>query len=136
MPRKSAVTKKKGSSKNSSSKKVVASKNLHIIPRVDGWVIVSEGSPKVTSVHNTQLEAIETARKVAKKSSGQLVVHGRNGRIREREHYSSDPLPPRESRKVLSPDTPPRTASREAISRAVSEAVRESGSNSRSGTAH
>lgn|SRR6266516_2033908 len=121
MPRKSKAAKNE------------ASKNLHVLPRADAWVIVSEGSQKASSVHGTQIEAVEAARRVAKHLSGQLIIHGRDGRIRERDSFRSEPLPPREPRKVLRPMAPPRTASREAISRAVSEAVRESRSNSRSG---
>ena len=103
-----------------------AQKNLHVIPRSEKWAVVSEGSSRATSVFDTQTEAIEAARKLAKDSEGQLVVHGRNGRIRERDHYGRDPFPPREPRKVLHPSAPPRTRKRGDISKAVSQAVRES----------
>jgi len=112
--------------------------NLHVIPRANEWVVVSEGRPKPTSVHGTQLEAIEVARRVAKKSRGQLVVHARSGRIRAREHYWTEVSPQREPRKVMAPDTPPRSASVQAIRRAVSAAVAQSRSNSgsKSGANH
>jgi len=38
-----------------------------------------------------QAEARSTARKVAKSNEVELLVHGRNGRIRERNSYGSDP---------------------------------------------
>lgn len=104
----------------------VVSKNLHVIPRSNKWAVVSEGNSRPSSVFDTQTEAIDAARKLAKNSAGQLVVHGRNGRIRERDHYGRDPLPPKEARKVLHPSTPPRTARREDISKAIAQAVRES----------
>jgi len=118
MPRKSKAGSKK------------PAKNFHVLPRSKSWVIVIEGSQKPSSVHETQIEAVEADRRVARRLSGQLVVHGRDGRIRARDSYSSDPLPPRKPRKVLRPTAPPRTASRKAISRAVIEAVREAHSNS------
>lgn len=98
--------------------------NLHVVPRTDGWAVRSEGRSRATSVHSSQREAIEAARKLAKEASTQLVIHGRDGRIRERDSYAPDPLPPKQPRKVLYPSSTP-TTNREAIRRAVSEAVRE-----------
>ncbi len=98
--------------------------SLHVVPRIDGWAVRSEGSSRATSIHSSQREAIETARKLAKTSGTQLVVHGRDGRIRSRDSYGADPLPPKQPRKVLYPSSTPNT-NREAIRKAVSEAVRE-----------
>jgi hypothetical protein len=107
------------------AKKKPAAKNLHVVPHTGGWVIRSEGSSRASSLHDTQREAVETARTLAKKNATTLVIHGRDGLIRTRDSYSRDPLPPREPRKVLYPTTTPRTASAYAIRRAVSEAVNE-----------
>jgi hypothetical protein len=101
-------------------------KNFHVIPRADKWAVVNEGNSRASSVFDTQTEAIEAARKLAKDSAGQLVVHGRTGRIRERDHYGRDPFPPREPRRVLHPSSPPRTRKRGDISKAITQAVRES----------
>jgi hypothetical protein len=98
--------------------------NLHVVPRNDGWAVRTEGRSRATSIHSSQREAIETARKLAKESATILVIHGRDGRIRERDSYTPDPLPPKEPRKVLYPSSSPNT-NREAIRKAVSEAVRE-----------
>lgn len=98
--------------------------NLHVVPRIDGWAVRAEGRSRATSVHSSQREAIEAARKLAKKAATQLVIHGRDGRIRERDSYASDPLPPKQTRRVLHPSSTPAT-NREAIRRAVTEAVRE-----------
>ena len=43
-------------------------------------------------VFSTQREAIESARAIAKEDSGQLVVHGRNGLIREYDTYGMPPI--------------------------------------------
>lgn len=98
--------------------------NLHVVPRIDGWAVRIEGRSTATSVHNSQREAIESARKLAKDAATQLVIHGRDGRIRERDSYASDPLPKKQPRKVLYPSSSPNT-NREAIRRAVREAMRE-----------
>jgi hypothetical protein len=98
--------------------------NVHVVPRTDGWAVRTEGSSRATSTHSSQREAIEAARKLAKKSGTQLVIHGRDGRIRERDSYAPEPFPPKAPRKVLYPSSSPNT-SREAIRKAVNEAVRE-----------
>lgn len=98
--------------------------NLHVVPRIDGWAVRTEGSSRATSIHRSQCEAIEAARKLAKKAATMVVIHGRDGRIRDRDSYARDPFPPKQPRKVLYPSSSPHT-NREAIRKAVSEAVRE-----------
>jgi hypothetical protein len=98
--------------------------NLHVVPRIGGWAVRAEGSSRAISIYGSQREAIEAARELAKEAATQLVIHRRDGRIRTRDSYASDPLPPRQPRKVLYPSATP-TTDRQAIRRAVSEAVRE-----------
>jgi len=70
-------------------------KNQHIVPHPQGWAVKSEGSSKASSVHSTQAEAITQGRKVAKNQSSELLIHGRDGRIRARDSHGNDPHPPR-----------------------------------------
>ena len=98
---------------------------MHVVPREDGWAVQSEGSSRAASRHDTQREAAEAAKEMARNKRGELVIHGRDGRIRERNSYGSDPLPPREPREVLFPDRTT-TASKKAIREAVSAAMEES----------
>ena len=43
-----------------------------------------------------QREAIDAAREIARNQNGELLIHGRNGQIRERDSSgSNDPFPPR-----------------------------------------
>jgi hypothetical protein len=118
-----AASKKSGVTTNKT-----AAKNLHVVRHAEGWVIRSEGSTRASSLHDTQQEAIEAGRVLAKKSLITLVIHGRDGRVKARNSFSRDPIPPREPRKVLYPTTPPRTASKDAIRRAVREAISEAAS--------
>jgi hypothetical protein len=67
-------------------------KTVHVIPRDGRWAVRREGS-KTDRVFSTQREAIDTAKVIVKKeSSGQLVVHGRDGRIREHDTYGMPPI--------------------------------------------
>lgn len=73
----------------------MAKKNQHVVPHPQGWAVKSEGSSKASSVHSTQAEAIAQGRKVAQNQSSELLIHGRDGRIRARDSHGNDPHPPR-----------------------------------------
>ena len=69
-------------------------KNQHVVPRNGQWAVRGEGNKKVTSVHDTQAHAIETARDIARNQRSEVVIHGRDGRIRDKDSFGSDPCPP------------------------------------------
>lgn len=70
-------------------------KAQHVVPRSGRWGVLTSGSSRASSVHETQAEAIETARQIAKSHKTELYIHGKDGRIRERNTFGSDPLPPK-----------------------------------------
>ena len=75
----------------------MAQKQQHIVP-VDGdWGIKKGGSDRLTEVFDTQGEAIDTGRDIARNQGAEFFIHGRNGRIRARESYGNDPFPPRDT---------------------------------------
>ena len=69
--------------------------NVHVVPRGDGWAVVREDAERDSSHHDTQADAIDAARQTAQRERVELFIHGRDGRIRERDSYGSDPYPPR-----------------------------------------
>ncbi|MFI4966413.1 MAG: DUF2188 domain-containing protein [Caulobacterales bacterium] len=69
-------------------------KNQHVVPHDNGWAVRGEGNERVTSVHDTQREAIERGREIAQNQQSELLIHGENGRIRARDSYGNDPFPP------------------------------------------
>lgn len=69
-------------------------KNQHVVPHGDDWAIKGAGNSKATRVVGTQAEAIELAREIAKNQGSEMLIHGRNGQIRERNTYGDDPFPP------------------------------------------
>lgn len=69
--------------------------NQHVVKRAGGWAVVGEGNSRDTSVHPTQQEAIERAREIAQNQRSEVVIHGEDGRIRDKNSYGNDPFPPR-----------------------------------------
>lgn len=70
-------------------------KNQHVVPHPDGWAVKSEGAGRATRVAETQREAMEIAREIAKNQGSERIVHGENGRIRQKNSYGNDPHPPK-----------------------------------------
>jgi hypothetical protein len=68
-------------------------RNQHVVPRDGGWAVKPEGGQRVSSVHGTQCAAIDRGREVSRNQHSELFVHGRDGRIRERDSRGRDPNP-------------------------------------------
>ncbi len=73
----------------------MAKKGQHVVPRDGKWAVRKAGANSATRVYTTQREAISEARKIARNQGTELYIHGRDGRIRERDSYGNDPYPPR-----------------------------------------
>lgn len=73
-------------------------KNQHVTPHPDGWQVKGEGNEKATVVTTTQKEAIEKARDIAINQKSEVVIHGKNGRIRDKDSYGNDPYPPKDNK--------------------------------------
>ena len=73
----------------------MSGKNQHVVPHADGWAVRGAGNGRATSVHDTQRDAIDAARGIAQNQHSELLIHGRNGQIRDRDSYGGDPFPPR-----------------------------------------
>lgn len=70
-------------------------KNQHVVPHVNGWAVKGAGNQRATSTHHTQAEAIQQARDIARNQESEVLIHGTNGQIRERNSYGNDPYPPK-----------------------------------------
>ena len=73
----------------------MAKRNQHVVRHKDGWAVRGAGSQRATSVHPTQQAAVDAARAIARTQRTELFIHGRDGRIRERDSYGNDPYPPK-----------------------------------------
>jgi hypothetical protein len=71
------------------------SKNQHVVPAGDRWGVRGEGNERLTSVHDTQREAIDAGREIARNQRSELLIHGEDGRIRGRDSHGHDPYPPK-----------------------------------------
>lgn len=73
----------------------MAGKNQHVVPHTSGWAVKGAGNSQATRVHETQSQAITHARSIAQNQRSEMLIHGSNGQIRERNSYGNDPFPPK-----------------------------------------
>lgn len=73
----------------------VKGKNQHVVPHPKGWAVRGEGNSRATRVLATQAKAIRIARQIAFNQRSELVIHGRNGQIREKDSHGFDAFPPK-----------------------------------------
>jgi ketosteroid isomerase-like protein len=69
-------------------------RDIHVVPHKDGWATRKEGAGRAGSVHPTQKEAAGRAREQALRERVEVVIHRRDGRIRDSDSYGNDPHPP------------------------------------------
>lgn len=56
---------------------------VHVLPKEGGWQVRRDGGDRIAGVYRTQAEATEAAKSTLRRSGGELMVQGRDGRIRE-----------------------------------------------------
>ncbi len=66
--------------------------DVHVVSREDNrWAVEVEGNSRASSLHDSQTAAASAGRTLAKRNESELLVHGKDGKIRERNTYGKDP---------------------------------------------
>ena len=74
----------------------MAKKDVHVVPHPDGWATKREGASRAGVVTDTQAQAIERAREQARRQQVEVVIHRKDGTIRDSDSYGNDPNPPKD----------------------------------------
>ena len=73
----------------------MSGKNQHVVPTPKGkWGVRGEGNSKITKETSTQTQAIDIARDIAKNQESEVVIHRKDGTIRDKDSFGKDPCPP------------------------------------------
>lgn len=76
----------------------MAKKDVHVVPHRDGWATKTEGASRAGTVTDTQKQAIERAREQAQRQRVEVVIHRKDGTIRDSDSYGNDPNPPKDKK--------------------------------------
>jgi uncharacterized protein YdaT len=64
-----------------------ATKNQHVVPHEEGWAIKGEGNEKYTAIYDLQEDAIRRAKTIAQSYKSDVIIHRKDGTIRDRVSY-------------------------------------------------
>ncbi|NCU05116.1 MAG: DUF2188 domain-containing protein [Chitinophagaceae bacterium] len=73
----------------------MSKKNQHVVPHGKEWAVKGAGNGKATVIVPTQQEAIAKGREIAQNQGSELLIHNRQGQIREKNTYGVDQHPPK-----------------------------------------
>ncbi|MEX2115296.1 MAG: DUF2188 domain-containing protein [Bacteroidota bacterium] len=73
-------------------------KNVHVVKSGDRWAVKEEGRKTPLSTHKSQELARQNAVPLAKENKSEVVIHGRDGKIRDKDSYGDDPNPPKDTK--------------------------------------
>lgn len=73
-------------------------RDIHVVPHDSGWATKKEGANRAGSVTDTQKKAIDRAVEQAKREKVEVVIHRRDGTIRDSDSYGNDPIPPKDKK--------------------------------------
>ena len=76
----------------------MAKKNQHVVPLGNGWAVKGAGNERFTVITETKREAVEAARDIARNNHSELFIHGKDGRIQDRDSYGNDPHLPKDKK--------------------------------------
>jgi hypothetical protein len=66
-------------------------KNQFVVKYQDSWAVKGANNDKATRVVNTQKEAIDIGKQIARNQESELTIQGRDGKFREKNSYGHDP---------------------------------------------
>ncbi|MDD5198043.1 MAG: DUF2188 domain-containing protein [Candidatus Gracilibacteria bacterium] len=66
-----------------------------VVRTPEAWGVRKEGSSRLTKKLETQAKAIEIARQIAINQGAELIIQGRDRKIRERDSHGNDSYPPK-----------------------------------------
>ncbi len=59
----------------------------HVVPHEEGWAVKGEGNERYTATYKYQDDAIDRAKEIAKNYGSDVIIHRKDGTIRERNSY-------------------------------------------------
>jgi len=58
--------------------------NQHVVPHPEGWAVKGAGNEKYTAIFDNQKDAIERAKDIAYNYDADVIIHRKDGSIRDR----------------------------------------------------
>lgn len=70
-------------------------KEHHVVPNKDGWGIKKNNGERSIKNFDKKQDAVDHARDISRNQKSELVIHNKDGKIREKDSHGNDPHPPK-----------------------------------------
>jgi len=67
----------------------------HVVPNKNGWGIKKNNSQKSIKNFDKKQNAVDYARKISRNQRSELVIHNKDGKIRQKDSHGNDTYPPK-----------------------------------------
>lgn len=68
----------------------------HVVPNPDGGWDVKKGGASRASLHSdTKQDAVDAGREISRNQGTEFVIHGKDGKIQQKDSHGNDPNPPK-----------------------------------------
>jgi hypothetical protein len=67
----------------------------HVVPKSGGWDVKKGGGDRSSGHFDRKQDAIDAGRKISQNQGTELVIHGKNGKIQNKDSHGNDPYPPK-----------------------------------------
>ena len=76
----------------------MAKKEHHVVPNFSrgGWDVKRNGAQRASIHTETKADAVKVGRIMSQRAGSELVVHGRDGRVQQKDSHGNDPAPPKD----------------------------------------
>ena len=72
------------------------SKTHHVVPSPDGGRDIKKGGADRSSGHFDKMQdAVDRAREISQNQASELFIHGKDGKIQQKDSHGNDPFPPK-----------------------------------------
>ena len=71
-------------------------KSYHVVVSTSGgWNVKKSGSSRASKNFSTKDDAVNWGREISKNHGTEFVIHGRDGRIQQKDSHGNKPIPPK-----------------------------------------
>ena len=70
----------------------------HVVPNSarGGWDVKRNDAQRASIPTETKAEAVKAGREMSQRAGSELVIHGKDGRIQQKDSHGNDPYPPKD----------------------------------------
>lgn len=76
----------------------MAKNEHHVVPNParGGWDVKRNGAERASAHTARKEDAVRIGRELSRNTGSELVIHGKDGRIQQKDSHGNDPCPPRD----------------------------------------